>query len=82
VHFGYNFAMGPPAALMPDRGPVERRGRYAAVLGLGSMCGSHLGQIPGALLADRITLAYVVLAAFTVVTATVLGVINVAAALP
>lgn len=76
VHVGYNFAMGPLAALMPDRVPVEKRGRYAAVLGLGSMCGSLLGQILGALLEDRITLAYVLLAAFTVVTATVLVVLN------
>lgn len=76
VHLGYNFAMGPLAALMPDRVPVEKRGRYAAVLGLGSMCGSLLGQILGALLEDRITLAYVLLAAFTAVAATVLVVLN------
>ncbi|WP_165914543.1 MFS transporter [Streptomyces sp. AcE210] len=62
VQIGYNFAMGPLSAVMPDRVPPEKRGLFSTVFGLGSMCGSLLGQIFAAAFEDRITTAYVVLA--------------------
>ncbi|MGW5867856.1 MFS transporter [Streptomyces sp. NPDC055239] len=76
VHIGYNFAMSPLSAVMPDRVPTAKRGQYAAVLGLGSMCGSLLGQFLGAVLEDRITLAYVLLAGFSAVVVTVFVIVN------
>ncbi|MFI5806683.1 MFS transporter [Streptomyces sp. NPDC051561] len=76
VHIGYNFAMSPLAAVMPDRVPLAKRGRYAAVLGLASMCGSLVGQTLGAVLEARITLAYLLIACFSVVAVTVFVLVN------
>ncbi|MFJ8762303.1 MFS transporter [Streptomyces cyaneofuscatus] len=76
VHIGYNFAMGPLSAVMPDRVPSAQRGKYAAVLGLGSMGGSLLGQTLGAVLEDHITLAYVLLASFSITAVSVFVLVN------
>lgn len=76
VQLGYNFAMAPLSAVMPDRVPVARRGQYSAVLGLSSMCGSLFGQILGSVLEARITLAYVLLAAFSAVATAVFVTLN------
>lgn len=76
VHLGYNFAMAPLSAVLPDRVPVAKRGQYAAVIGLGSMCGSLSGQILGAVLEAHITLVYVGLAILSVVAMTAFVTVN------
>ncbi|MFF0747216.1 MFS transporter [Streptomyces sp. NPDC004111] len=76
VHLGYNFAMGPLAAVMPDRVPADKRGQYAAVLGISSMGGSLGGQILGSVLEERVALAYVLLAVLSVAAAGVFVVLN------
>ncbi|WP_405784698.1 MFS transporter [Streptomyces sp. NBC_01378] len=76
VQIGYNFAAGPLSAVMPDRVPPEKRGLFSTVTGLGSMCGSLLGQIFAAAFEDRITMAYVALALLATALAVVLVTLN------
>lgn len=59
--FVLSAAQGPLAAILPDRVPAARRGRFSAGLGLGIMLGSMGGTILGSLLADDLQLAYMVL---------------------
>ncbi|MFE7559186.1 MFS transporter [Kitasatospora sp. NPDC057500] len=76
VQLGYNFAMGPLSAVMPDRVPVQKRGLFSAVFGLGTMLGSLFGQILAATFEQRITLAYIVLATLTAIAVTVFVILN------
>lgn len=59
--FVLSAAQGPLAAILPDRVPTVRRGRFSAGLGLGIMLGSMGGTILGSFLADDLQLAYAVL---------------------
>src|SRR5690606_38204167 len=63
----YNFAQGPLSAILPDRVPRAVRGRFAALIGLGMMVGTVLGQGSATLFADSVGLGYVVLAALVAV---------------
>lgn len=54
-------AQGPLAAVLPDRVPDHRRGRFSAGLGLGIMLGSTVGTILGSVLAENLAIAYAVL---------------------
>ncbi|MFJ2766564.1 MFS transporter [Streptomyces sp. NPDC087300] len=76
VQIGYNFAMGPLSAVMPDRVPPRKRGLFSTVFGLGAMCGSLLGQVFAAAFEDRVTTAYVVLATLATTLAVVLVTLN------
>lgn len=76
VQIGYNFAMGPLSAVMPDRVPPQKRGLFSAVFGLGAMCGSLLGQVFAAAFEDRVTIAYVVLATLATTLVVVLVTLN------
>jgi MFS family permease len=59
--FVLSAAQGPLSAVLPDRVPVERRGRYSSGLGLGIVLGSVGGTILGASLADNLVVAYLVI---------------------
>lgn len=76
VQIGYNFAVGPLSAVMPDRVPPQKRGLFSTVTGLGSMCGSLLGQIFAAAFENRITTAYVLLATLATTLAVVFVALN------
>ena len=58
--FVLSAAQGPLAAVLPDRVPAERRGRFSAALGLGLMLGSVGGAVLGSVVASDYRLAYVV----------------------
>ncbi|WP_353828275.1 MFS transporter [Agromyces sp. SYSU T0242] len=59
--FVLSASQGPLAAILPDRVPENRRGRFSAGLGLGIMLGSVGGTILGSVLADDLVVAYMVL---------------------
>ncbi len=59
--FVLSASQGPLSAILPDRVPQNRRGRFSAGLGLGIMLGSVGGTILGSVLADDLIVAYLVL---------------------
>jgi MFS family permease len=59
--FVLSAAQGPLSAILPDRVPVERRGRYSSGLGLGMVLGSVSGTVLAAALADDLLLAYLII---------------------
>ncbi|MFF3850498.1 MFS transporter [Streptomyces sp. NPDC002328] len=58
--FVLSAAQGPLAAVIPDRVPVERRGRYSAALGLGILLGSVAGTVLGSVTSGDLHIAYLV----------------------
>ncbi|MFD8531651.1 MFS transporter [Streptosporangium canum] len=58
--FVLSAAQGPLAAVLPDRVPAERRGRFSAALGLGIMLGSVTGSLLGSLISADTRTAYLV----------------------
>ena len=76
VQIAYNFAQGPLSAVMPDRVPLNRRGTFAALSGIGLMVGALGGQIVGAMFFHSIAAGYVVFAVFAVVAITLFVVFN------
>ncbi|MFJ4658859.1 MFS transporter [Nocardia sp. NPDC088792] len=60
AHIGFNAFGGPFSALQSDLVPVERRGRYSALAGLGTMSAGILGPAVGASFAMHIPLGYLV----------------------
>jgi MFS family permease len=58
--FVLSAAQGPLAAVLPDRVPIERRGRFSAALGLGIMLGSVSGTLLGSVIASDYGVAYLV----------------------
>ncbi|MDT0328548.1 MFS transporter [Nocardiopsis lambiniae] len=65
--FVLSAAQGPLAAVLPDRVPAERRGRFSAGLGLGIMLGSVAGTVLASVLSDDLRIAYLVLGCVPVV---------------
>ncbi|MFD7323306.1 MFS transporter [Streptomyces sp. NPDC059875] len=53
-------AQGPLAAVLPDRVPAERRGRFSAALGLGILLGSAGGTALGSAASANLPIAYIV----------------------
>jgi MFS family permease len=58
--FVLSAAQGPLAAVLPDRVPTGRRGRFSAALGLGIMLGSVSGTLLGSVIASDYRVAYLV----------------------
>ncbi|MDH6676862.1 MFS family permease [Rhodococcus sp. LBL1] len=63
----YNFVQGPLSAVMPDRVPVERRGLFASITGVGTLVGMMAGQIAGAKFVPHFMLAWTTAAAVVLV---------------
>ncbi|MFD4524027.1 MFS transporter [Streptomyces sp. NPDC058470] len=59
--FVLSAAQGPLAAVLPDRVPVERRGRFSSALSLGMMLGSVGGTVLGSVISADYGVAYLVL---------------------
>ncbi|NAS27369.1 MFS transporter [Herbidospora sp. NEAU-GS84] len=59
-------AQGPLAAVLPDRVPPERRGRFSAALGLGIMIGSVSGTVLASLISPDLRLAYLIVGCFPI----------------
>lgn len=76
VQITYNFAQGPLSAVMPDRVPLNRRGTFAALSGIGLMVGALGGQIVGSLFLGSIAAGYVTFAVFSLVILTLFVVFN------
>lgn len=76
VQITYNFAQGPLSAVMPDRVPLNRRGTFAALSGIGLMVGALGGQIVGSLFLGSIAAGYVTFAVFSLVVLTLFIVFN------
>ncbi|MFF2388824.1 MFS transporter [Agromyces sp. NPDC058104] len=76
VQITYNFAQGPLSAVMPDRVPLNRRGTFAALSGIGLMVGALGGQIVGSLFLGSIAAGYVTFAVFSLVILTLFIVFN------
>ncbi|MGW4118547.1 MFS transporter [Nocardia sp. NPDC004711] len=62
VHIGFHTLAGPLSAIQPDRIPVDRRGRYSSLFGLGTIAGGMLVPVIGSRFATRIPLGYAVTA--------------------
>ncbi|MFJ9370615.1 MFS transporter [Nocardia sp. NPDC101769] len=75
-HVGFNAFQGPLTAIQPDRVPVDRRGRYSALAGLGTITAGILAPAFGASFATRIPLGYVVAAIALLVIAVAFLVLN------
>ncbi|MGW5112177.1 MFS transporter [Nocardia sp. NPDC004123] len=58
VHIGFHTLAGPLSAIQPDRVPVDRRGRYSSLFGLGTITGGMLVPVIGSRFATRIPLGY------------------------
>ncbi|MFE3984707.1 MFS transporter [Nocardia tengchongensis] len=67
AYLGFNTFGGPLTAIQPDRVPVDRRGRYSTLAGLGTVIAAILGPVIGASFATRIPLGYTVVATITLV---------------
>ena len=76
VQITYNFAQGPLSAVLPDRVPLNRRGTFSALSGIGLMVGALGGQIIGSLFFNSIAAGYVVFAVFAVVVLALFCLIN------
>ncbi|KQZ11206.1 hypothetical protein ASD23_03735 [Agromyces sp. Root1464] len=76
VQITYNIAQGPLSAVMPDRVPLNRRGTFAALSGIGLMVGAIGGQIVGSMFLGSITAGYVTFAVFSLVILTLFIVFN------
>jgi len=76
VQIAYNVAQGPLSAVMPDRVPLNRRGTFAALSGIGLMVGALGGQIVGSLFFGNIAAGYVTFAVVAVVILTLFNVFN------
>ncbi|SHP55435.1 MFS transporter [Mycobacteroides abscessus] len=66
-HVGFNTYGGPLAAIQADRVPLDRRGRYSALAGLGTIGAGVLGPAIGSMFATRISLGYGIVAAVILV---------------
>lgn len=58
VQFGFNAVGGPLSAILPDRVPVQFRGRYSTLAGLGGLVGSVAGSLVASTLVGNIALGY------------------------
>ena len=67
MHAFYSMVAGPLAAVVPDRTPVEKRGMFSALGGLGIFVGALLGVIIASQFVPQLSLGYVVLAVALVV---------------
>ncbi|MFE3260696.1 MFS transporter [Nocardia sp. NPDC059229] len=67
AYLGFNTFGGPLTAIQPDRVPVDHRGRYSTLAGLGTVIAAILGPVIGAIFATRIPLGYTVIATITLV---------------
>ncbi len=66
VQVCFNFAQGPLSAIMPDRVPLNRRGTFASLTGMGLFLGALGGQVIGSLFFENISVGYFIFAAFSV----------------
>lgn len=76
VQVCYNVAQGPLSAIMPDRVPLDRRGTFAALSGIGLMVGALGGQIIGSLFFNSIAVGYLFFAVFSLVALTLFIIFN------
>ena len=76
VQITYNIAQGPLSAVMPDRVPLNRRGTFAALSGIGLMVGAIGGQIVGSMFLGSIAAGYVTFAVFSLVILTLFIIFN------
>lgn len=76
VQITYNIAQGPLSAVMPDRVPLNRRGTFAALSGIGLMVGAIGGQIVGSMFLGSIAAGYVTFAVFSLVILTLFMIFN------
>ncbi|MGH3704938.1 MAG: MFS transporter [Agromyces sp.] len=76
VQITYNIAQGPLSAVMPDRVPLNRRGTFAALSGIGLMVGAIGGQVIGSMFLGSIAAGYVTFAVFSLVILTLFIVFN------
>ncbi|MGW9630078.1 MFS transporter [Agromyces sp. NPDC055520] len=76
VQITYNIAQGPLSAVMPDRVPLNRRGTFAALSGIGLMVGAIGGQVIGSMFLGSIAVGYVTFAVFSLVILTLFIVFN------
>ncbi|MFE3224601.1 MFS transporter [Nocardia sp. NPDC059228] len=67
AYLGFNTFGGPLTAIQPDRVPVDRRGRYSTLAGLGTVIAAIIGPVIGAIFATRIPLGYTVIATIALV---------------
>ncbi|MFE3959983.1 MFS transporter [Nocardia sp. NPDC059091] len=67
AYLGFNTFGGPLTAIQPDRVPVDHRGRYSTLAGLGTVIAAILGPVIGAIFATRIPLGYTVIATITLI---------------
>ncbi|WP_157252435.1 MFS transporter [Nonomuraea typhae] len=59
LQFGFNAYQGPLSSILPDRVPVERRGRFSALIGLGTILAALLGPLLASAFASRIPVGYI-----------------------
>lgn len=76
VQVSYNFAQGPLSAVMPDRVPLNRRGTFASLTGIGLMLGAIGGQIIGSFFFHSVTAGYITFAIFSVAMLVVFVLLN------
>ncbi|OJX65028.1 MAG: MFS transporter, partial [Micrococcales bacterium 73-13] len=76
VQIAFNIAQGPLSAILPDRVPLQRRGTFAALSGIGLMLGALGGQILGSLFLGGLTAGYVLFAAAALVMLTLFVAFN------
>jgi MFS family permease len=76
VQISFNFAQGPLSAIMPDRVPLNRRGSFATLTGIGLMVGALGGQIIGSVFYNSIAVGYITFAVFAIVVLTLFVVVN------
>ncbi|MFE3058001.1 MFS transporter [Nocardia sp. NPDC059236] len=62
VHVGFHTLAGPLSAIQPDRVPIQRRGRFSSLFGLGTIAGGILVPVIGSRFATSIPLGYTVTA--------------------
>ncbi len=67
VYIGCKTFGGPVTAIQPDRVPVERRGRYSTLAGLGTITAALLTPVIGATFANHIPFGYLLVAGIVVV---------------
>lgn len=58
VQFGFNAFQGPLAAILPDRVPSHRRGRYSTLAGLGMITAAIVGPVVASLFVTEIAIGY------------------------
>lgn len=76
VQICFNFAQGPLSAILPDRIPLNRRGTFSALSGIGLMLGAIGGQIIGALFFHSITAGYITFSVISVIVPTLFVIVN------